>query len=63
MKSIHFCLVVLLIVLLMSVSRENEKILEIDDKQSSEVMFWFVVSIAFGSIDIWYGRRFGSDLD
>ena len=54
MKSIHFWVVELEMVILMSSGRENEKVLKIGDKQSSEVMFWFVVSIAFGSIDIWY---------
>jgi hypothetical protein len=63
MKSIHFCVVVLLIVLLMSLSRENEKVLKIDDKQLSKVIFWFVVNIASGTIDIWYVCRFGYDLD
>ena len=63
MKSIHFSVVVSVIVLLMSVLRENEKMSEIDNKQLSEVKFWFVVNIAIGSIDIWYGCCFGYNLD
>ena len=49
MKSIHFWVVELEMVILMSSGRENEKVLKIGDKQSSEVMFLFLVSIAFGS--------------
>jgi hypothetical protein len=63
MKSIHFSVVVSVIVLLMSVLRENEKMSEIDNKQLSEVKFWFVVNIAIGSIDIWCGCCFGYNLD